>query len=115
MTKNRKVTNSASKPLNLRRKIIFLASKTVDLTLLMIIFIKNSLLMACSRETHPTIRRPETGGQIGPEDPSSDGPETLPTKGLAANKRPVTVGYNARQEKRQIAGGGWRCCQTNAT
>ena len=95
MTKNRKVTNSASKPLILRDKIFELAQTGIIFTLLIVIIIKNSLLMARSHETHPTIRPPETRLHLSPAEPLSDGPETMPGMGLAAKYRPVTGGYKA--------------------
>jgi hypothetical protein len=69
-----------------------------NFTLLTAIFIENSLLISCSRETHPTTRQTETGSQSSPEEPTSDGPETMQRKGLAANKRPVTGPCVARQD-----------------
>ena len=114
MAKNRKVAKLTCKALFLRDKIFYHPRLDIDFTLLIGIFYKNSLLMACSRETHPAIRRPETGGQFAPEEPVSDGPETLARKGLEANKRPVTGGYSARQQQRQIIRGGWRRKQSQA-
>ncbi|CAH1387931.1 hypothetical protein [Candidatus Nitrotoga sp. M5] len=106
---------SIRKLLILLGEIFPLMRISADFTLLTAVFIKNSLLTSCSNETHPTIRRTETGGQIGPEESLSDGPETMPRKGLAAKYRPVTGGYGAKRKQRRIIRGGWRCCPTNAT
>jgi hypothetical protein len=92
----------------LRHKIFSFARRNSDFTLLAAVFIKNSLLTACSYKTHPTIKPAETGWQVATEEPISDGPETMPGKGLVAKYRPVTGGYAARQEQRRIIRGGWR-------
>jgi len=108
MANNRKVAKLTRKALFLLNIIFYLARTNSGFTLLTGVFIKNSLLTACSYKTHPTIKQPETSGQIGPDRPTSDGPETRAREGMAANKRPVTGGCVASPNQRQIIRDRWR-------